>query len=90
MNQENESLKNSCEKALEALAKLKDDNFADIKAKLEWCLGSYDYDKNPAGLHEYGAKSLEALKTMRAQQPNKVSKKVIVDLEKAISNSSWD
>ncbi len=88
MNQENESLKNSCEKALEALAKLKDPNFTDIQSKLEWCLGSYDHDKNPAGLHEYGTKSLEVLKTLKEQQPRKVAKKVIDDLENAISNYS--
>lgn len=88
MNQVNENLKQSCEEALRALAKLKDNNYTDIQSKLQWCLGSYDHDKNPSGLHEYGVKSLEVLKTVKAQQPRKVTKKVIDDLEKAISGYS--
>ena len=88
MNQVNEKLKQSCEEAIVAFQKLNDEKFTDIQSKLEWCIGSYAFDKNPAGLHEYGSKSLDTLKTVKAEQPRKVTKKVIDNLEKALSNFS--
>jgi hypothetical protein len=85
MNQINESLKKSCQGALEVLRKLKDEKYSEIQSNLEWCIGSYDYDKNPEGLTLYGREALDALKDVKTKQPRKVSKKVIEDLEKAIS-----
>ncbi|MCD4697229.1 MAG: hypothetical protein K8S16_13410, partial [Bacteroidales bacterium] len=80
----NEKLKKSCEDAIVAFQKLKSEDYKDIQSKLEWCLGSYNYDNNPVGLHEYGSKSLDVLKGVKAKQPRKVSKKVIDGLKKAI------
>jgi hypothetical protein len=88
MNQVNEKLKQSCQEALVAFQKLNDKAYTDIQSKLQWCVGSYEFDKNPSGLHEFGLKSLEILKSVKTKQPKKVTKKVIDDLEKAIQNFS--
>lgn len=84
MNQVNEQLKQSCEEAVVALRKLNNAKYSDIQSKLEWCIGSYSYDKNPSGLHEYGLKSLDLLKKVKSKEPRKINKKVIENLEKAI------
>jgi hypothetical protein len=84
MNQVNENLKKNCENAVLAFQKLNKEEFNEIQSKLEWCLGSYDYDKNPEGLFEYGIKSLDTLKKVKTKEPRKVNKKVIDGLEKAI------
>ena len=88
MNQVNEKLKQSCEEAISAFQKLNDETYSDIQSKLEWCVGSYEFDKNPSGLHEFGSKSLDMLKTIKEKQPRKVSKKVIEGLEKALTSFS--
>ena len=84
MNQVNENLKKNCENAILAFQKLDMKEFVDIQSKLEWCLGSYNYDNNPEGLFEYSIKSLDTLKKVKTKQPRKVNKKVIDGLEKAI------
>lgn len=84
MNQVNEKLKKSCKEAVVAFQKLNTEEYTELQSKLEWCLGSYEYDNNPTGLFEYGIKSLETLKSIKAKQPRKVNKKVIDSLEKAI------
>jgi hypothetical protein len=84
MNEINEKLKKSCQDALLAMQKLKSDETSEIQSKLEWCIGSYENDKNPAGLHDIGVKSLDMLKKVKQKQPKKVTKKVIDDLEKSI------
>ena len=52
------------------------------------CLGSFENDKNPVGLHEFGVKSLKILKDVKVKQPRKVNKKVIDGLEKSIKSLS--
>ena len=84
MNQVNENLKKNCSDAMLAFQKLNKKEFNNIQSKLEWCLGSYEYDKNPEGLFEYGIKSLDTLKKVKSKEPRKVTKKVIDGLEKAI------
>ena len=88
MNQVNENLRQSCEEAITAIQKLNDAKNAELQSKLQWCIGSYDFDKNPAGLYEYGSQSLNTLKTVKAKQPKKVTKKVIDGLEKALKDFS--
>ena len=88
MNPVNEQLKNSCTEAVAAFRKLNSEKYTDIQAKLEWCIGSYSFDKNPAGLHEFGVKSLDLLKKVKTKEPRKVNKKVIDALEKALFNFS--
>jgi hypothetical protein len=88
MNQVNEKLKKSCTEAMSAFQKLNDKRYTDIQSKLQWCIGSYDFDKNPAGLKEYGNKSLDMLKKIKTKEPRKVNKKVIDGLEKALQQFS--
>ncbi len=84
MNEVNEKLRKSCEEAIGAFQKLKNEEYTEISSKLEWCIGSYNYDNNPAGLNEFGQQSLKVLKAVKQEQPRKVNKKVIDSLEKAI------
>jgi hypothetical protein len=85
-NEINEKLRNECQNALESLEKLKLPETAELQAKLAWCIGSYDYDKNPSGLTEFGEMALKALNRIKEKNPRKVSKKVLEGLEAAISN----
>ena len=85
-NEINDKLRNECQNALEALEKLKLPETAELQAKLAWCIGSYDYDKNPSGLTEFGVMALKALNRIKEKNPKKVSKKVIDGLVTAISN----
>lgn len=84
MNVNGELLQTACQDALITFDKLKNDEFADIKSKLEFCIGSYGFDRNPAGLLEYGEKALLMLKEIKSKHPRKVNKKVIEKLEKSL------
>ncbi len=84
MNEINEKLKKSCQEAVVAMQKVNSEELTEVQSKLEWCIGSYEFDKNPAGLHEMGMKSLDMLKDLKQKQPRKVNKKVIDGLEKSI------
>jgi len=85
-NEINDKLRNECQNALETLEKLNLPETAELQAKMGWCIGSYDYDKNPSGLTEFGGMALKALKKIKEKNPKKVSKKLIDGLEAAISN----
>lgn len=82
----NDKLRNECQNALEAIEKLNLPETAELQAKLAWCIGSYDYDKNPAGLSEFGGMALKALNRIKEKNPRKVAKKVIDGLDGAIRN----
>ncbi|UZR93291.1 hypothetical protein [Chondrinema litorale] len=84
----NGKLEKICQEAYEKLDKINLDEYNDVKEKLAWCIGSYSYDKNPAGLYEIGTQALDALKTYKKEKPRLVSKKLIEDLEKVLSNSN--
>ncbi len=81
-----EKIRSACEAAVQAFARLNKKEYTEIKSKLEYCIGSYDYDKNPSGLIEYGQKALDELKAFKARNPRKVNKKIINDLEKSIAS----
>jgi hypothetical protein len=81
----NDKLRNECLDALETLKKLNIPKTAELQANLEWCIGSYDYDKNPAGLTEFGSLALKELKKIKDKDPKKVTKKLIDGLEGAIA-----
>ena len=85
-NEINDKLRNECQNALETLEKLKLPETAELQAKMAWCIGSYDYDKNPSGLTEFGGMALKALIKFKEKNPRKVSKKVIDGLDGAIRN----
>jgi hypothetical protein len=76
-----EKFRNACEAAVQVFDKIKVDQYCELQSKLTYCIGSYDYDKNPSGLYEYGKIALEELKAFKASNPRKVNKKVIADLE---------
>ena len=84
MNQINEKLRKSCEEAVVTFKKLNNKEYNSIQSNLEWCIGSFFYDKNPVGLQHYGIQSLTILKNIKAKAPRKINKKVIKNLEKAI------
>lgn len=84
--QVNESLKESCVEAVAAINKLKNAEFDGIKGKIEWCVGSYENDKNPSGLLESAKEVLALFVEYKKENPRKVSKKVIDGIEKSINS----
>ncbi len=56
-----------------------------LVSEIEWCLGSYAHDQNPEGLFVKGAEAKAALESFKKGHPRKVSKKLIEDLNKAVS-----
>ena len=80
----NEKLKKSCADAVSTLEKLNLEQFQDTLGRLKWCIGSYEFDKNPIGLNELGQVALKDLKTFKKENPRKVTKKVIEGLEKSL------
>lgn len=79
----NDKLKKSCEAAVVSFDKLELDEFNDVRNRLQWCIGSYEFDKNPEGLNDFGKLALQALKAFKEENPRKVTKKVIDALESA-------
>jgi hypothetical protein len=51
---------------------------------LEFVLGSYGFDGNPVGLHEYAKKSSDILKKYKQKQPRKVSQKLLESIDSAV------
>lgn len=80
-----EKLRSACEAATVAIAKINNEDFAELQSNLEFCIGSYDYDKNPSGLMEYGGVALKELTSFKESNPRKVTKKVLTDLEKSLA-----
>lgn len=76
----------SIEKACEdALSKLKDLGLdPKLQADIEWCLGSYKADKNPAGLFEMAEKALQVFMTEKEKKTKGVTAKLTGDLEKVL------
>lgn len=81
-----EKFRNACEDAVQVFTKLKDEKYNDIKSKLEYCIGSYDYDKNPEGLFEFGKIAHSELTRFKKKNPRKVNKKVLDNLAKYMAN----
>lgn len=80
----NEKLKKSCAEAVTTFEKLGLTQFEDTLGRLKWCIGSYEFDKNPSGLNELGEIALNELKEFKKDHPRKVTKKVIEGLEKSL------
>jgi hypothetical protein len=85
MATEHEKLRNACVKAFETFVKINEEANAEIQSKLEFVIGSYDFDNNPVGLYEFGKKALKILTKIKEKNTKKVTKKVIDDLEKALA-----
>jgi hypothetical protein len=84
MENHTDKLRNACHEAFLFLKKLKDPKNADIQSKLEYVVGSYDYDKNPVGLYEIGSNALKIIKNIKANNPKKVSNQLITNLEECL------
>ncbi len=56
-----------------------------LQADIEWCLGSYRYDHNPAGLFETASKALAVFKQEQAKKTKGVTAALISGIEKALS-----
>lgn len=79
------ALAKQCQQAASKLEAMDDSKYNEIKEKLDWCIGSYNHDKNPAGLAEYGKQALDHLKQAREEKPRKISQKLIDDLQEAVN-----
>ncbi len=80
MNSKSEKLKNACKAALLAFQKLGNSEYDDIRSKLEFVIGSYEFDRNPVGLYEFGEKAYKILNEVKKKSPKKITKKVLDDL----------
>lgn len=87
MENQNDKLRDACFEAFLFFEKLEDAKNSEIQSKLEFVVGSYDFDKNPVGLYEIGNLALKILKEIKKKDPKKVTKKVIEDLEVSLKNS---
>ncbi len=56
-----------------------------LVSELSYCCVSFKSDNNPVGVIEKGKKAVEVLKEAREKNSKAVSKKLIEDLEKALS-----
>jgi hypothetical protein len=84
MENKSEKLKDACQVAMETFKNLKKPEFKEIISKLEFVIGSFNYDKNPVGLIEFGKISLDMLKEIKKKNPKKISKVVITKLEDSL------
>lgn len=58
-----------------------------LQGEIKWCLGSYQYDRNPKGLYETGAKALSFFKAAKAKKVKGIPAKLATDLEKALKQA---
>jgi hypothetical protein len=84
MNTKSEKLRDACELASQTLRKINHSDYQEIVSKLEFCIGSYNFDRNPAGLYEFGYQALGMLKEIKKKNPRKVTKNVITSLEEGL------
>lgn len=85
MSKINEALKEACSEAIAAIDKAKATEFLDIRSKLVYVIGSYEFDQNPIGLHEIGKLALQNLETLKEANPKKVTKKTVDTIQKALA-----
>ncbi|HAC24427.1 MAG TPA: hypothetical protein DCE81_05885 [Cytophagales bacterium] len=72
--------------ALDAHAKLTSLNLAeDLRSAIEWCVGSYRYDRNPVGLYETVARAVEVFQQEKAKKNKGITAPFIASLEKALA-----
>jgi hypothetical protein len=78
----NDLLEQASEEALKKLQALGIEQ--QLQSELEWCLGSYRFDRNPSGLLEVAGRALNVLSLEKAKKTKGVTVKLIGDLEKAL------
>jgi len=68
-----------------ALSKLRELNLdSNLQADLDWCLGSYGFDKNPSGLYEMVGRAIQVFSTEKEKKTKGVTAKLLTDLQKAV------
>jgi uncharacterized protein YutD len=80
-----DQVRNACQAAAEAFRKLDKPEYSDIIARLDFCIGSYDFDQNPVGLFEHAKIAHQMLSDLKKTSPRKISKKLLDDLEKSLA-----
>jgi len=55
-----------------------------LKAEMEWCIGSYKHDQNPAGLFDKMKEALILFKAAQAKKTKGITAKFIGDIEKVL------
>ena len=71
-----------------ALSKLKELNIDEgLQSEIQWCLGSYANDNNPAGLYLMAKRALAIFTVELAAKRKGITAKLVSDLEKAIGNN---
>lgn len=56
-----------------------------LQSEIQWCLGSFKFDKNPVGLLEKLAEALPILKEEHAKKTKGITAKLIGDVEKLLA-----
>jgi len=70
----------------EVLGKLKSlDIEQQLQADIEWCLGSYRYDQNAAGLIDVIGKAHDVLKQAHAKKTKGITAALISNIEKVLN-----
>lgn len=59
---------------------------AQLQADIEWCLGSYKSDNNPAGLFEMAQRALNVFAIEKEKKTKGITAKLIGDLEKVVKS----
>ena len=73
--------------AEEVLIKLKTLNLEpQLQADIEWCLGSYRHDKNPAGLYEMAEKAFGLFKNEQSKKTKGITSKLVGEVEKVLNS----
>jgi len=58
-----------------------------LQSEIKWCLGSYEFDRNPKGLYETGAKALAFFQAAKTRKVKGIPAKLVTDLEKALKQA---
>ena len=87
MKEQQLRIRKSCELARDKFSRLNNPEYKDIKSKLDFVIGSYDYDKNPVGLYEVGEEAFTILKELKKMKNHLVSKDLLNRLEKSLKDS---
>ncbi|CAN5265661.1 hypothetical protein BH09BAC3_BH09BAC3_23260 [soil metagenome] len=72
----------ACETSLTKLNELNIDH--QLQSEINWCLGSFQEDRNPIGLYQMAERSLIIFKAEQAKKTKGVTAKLITDIEKAL------
>jgi hypothetical protein len=86
MENHHDKLRDVCQETASLLKKFGDSKSSEIQSKLDYVVGSYNYDHNPTGLYEIGNNALQVLKEIKAKNPKKVSKQAITTLEECLKD----